>query len=143
MPIKIKPDQEELWIKANLGGKGHFFFGAPSARAFGAGLRPWPSATISYHLCNFWHPASPISIHRMRPRVPEVAQVIADGGRRPGPKARAEGARRRRPEEKMAFSPKEPLPYGPEPLPFGLNGAFGGRLRRSEPSPARRAPSAQ
>ena len=30
-----------------------------------------------------------------------------------------------------------------EPLPFGLNGAFGGRLRRSEPSPARRAPSAQ
>ena len=31
---------------------------APSARAFGAGLRPWPSATISYHLCNFWHPAA-------------------------------------------------------------------------------------
>ena len=31
----------------------------------------------------------------------------------------AEGLRRRRPEEKMAFSPKrkEPLPYGPEPLP--------------------------
>ena len=25
--------------------------------AFGAGLRPWPSATISYHLCNFCHPA--------------------------------------------------------------------------------------
>eukprot|EP00964_Phaeocystis_antarctica_P030014 scaffold16916_cov49-Phaeocystis_antarctica.AAC.5 len=31
---------------------------APSARAFGAGLRPWPSATISYHLCNFWHPGT-------------------------------------------------------------------------------------
>ena len=30
-----------------------------------------------------------------------------------------------------------------EPLPFGLYGAFGGRLRRSEPGPARRAPSAQ
>ena len=29
---------------------------APSARAFGAGLRPWPSATISYYLCNFCHP---------------------------------------------------------------------------------------
>ena len=25
--------------------------------AFGAGLRPRPSATISYYLCNFWHPA--------------------------------------------------------------------------------------
>ena len=31
---------------------------APSARAFGAGLRPWPSATISYYLCNFCHPAN-------------------------------------------------------------------------------------
>ena len=31
-------------------------FWAPSARAFGAGLRPRPSATISYRLCNFWHP---------------------------------------------------------------------------------------
>ena len=34
------------------------FSRAPSARAFGAGLRPRPSATISYHLCNFWHPGS-------------------------------------------------------------------------------------
>ena len=28
------------------------------ARAFGASLRPRPSATISYYLCNFWHPAA-------------------------------------------------------------------------------------
>ena len=70
-------------------------------------------------------------------------------------KACAEGARRRRPErENGLFLPDrgtastiwtaEPLPtIWTEPLPFGLNGAFGGRLRRSEPSPARRVPSAQ
>ena len=59
----------------------------------------------------------------------------------------AEGLRRRRapkaPRRKMAFSPQGTATIWTEPLPFGLNGAFGGRLRRSEPSPARRAPSAQ
>ena len=37
--------------------KGHFFYkGAPSARAFGAGLWP-PLASISYYLCNYRRPA--------------------------------------------------------------------------------------
>ena len=42
----------------------------------------------------------------------------------------AEGLRRRRPEEKMAFSPrKEPLATTgrAEPLPFGPNGSLGWR----------------
>ena len=58
------------------------------------------------------------------------------------PKARAEIP----PEKKNVLFPQEPLTLTyiwTEPLPFGLNGAFGGRLRRSEPGPARRAPSAQ
>ena len=42
-----------------------------------------------------------------------VAEGLAEGLRRRGaPKA---------PRIKMAFSPKEPLPYGPEPLPYGPN----------------------
>ena len=39
-------------------GKRPFFFGAPSARAFGAGLRPGlPPPLVSYHLCNYRRPA--------------------------------------------------------------------------------------
>ena len=46
-----------LLENASMTSKKAKFSKAPSARAFGAGLRPWPSATISYYLCNFWHPA--------------------------------------------------------------------------------------
>ena len=49
---------------------------APSARAFGAGLRPWPSATISYHLSNFWHPGA---LLRRRRRVALVGSAGRGG----------------------------------------------------------------
>ena len=42
------------------------FSRAPSARAFGAGLWPRPSATISYYLCNLWHPAETVGERRER-----------------------------------------------------------------------------
>ena len=73
-------------------------------------------------------------------RVPEVAQVIADGGRRPGPKARAEGARRRRLRKFWPFWTS--LTHFPR-----KNSIPGGRLRRTAPAGAfgalpQRAPSA-
>ena len=78
------------------------------------------------------------------PRVAEVAQVIADGGRRPGPKARAEGARRRRHRKFWPFwtslthFPRKNSRPGGRLQRTALAGAFGalprpgGRLRRSE-----------
>ena len=87
--------------------------------------------------------------------MPEVAQVIANGGRRPGPKARAEGARRRRPRKFWPFwtslthfPRKNYIPGGRAPSAHRLTapaaGAFGalrtapplppgGRLRRIHP----------
>ena len=59
----------------------------------------------------------------------------------------AEGLRRRRapkaPRRKNGLSSQGTATIWTEPLPFGLYGAFGGHHRRSEPGPARRAPSAQ
>ena len=55
--------------------KANIFYGA-----FGAGLRPWPSATISYYLCNFCHPgrcrsfcAQPLT------EEPQVSPLPAEG----------------------------------------------------------------
>ena len=58
----------------------------------------------------------------IRARVPEVAQVIANGGRRPAPKARAEGAQENfglfRPgfHKKPSKMPNIFWGYAPEPL---------------------------
>eukprot|EP00964_Phaeocystis_antarctica_P014512 scaffold7993_cov21-Phaeocystis_antarctica.AAC.1 len=66
---------------------------APSARAFGAGLRPWPSATINYYLCNFCHPARPSCT---------TSKVEANSSAGPGhkPRARAPASQALRPRHR-------------------------------------------
>ena len=49
--------------------------------AFGAGLRPWPSATISYHLCNFWHPVASLPRALRGRETRETSYLLASGCR--------------------------------------------------------------
>ena len=91
----------------------------------------------------------PVTPLRSKTLQPEMSGKV--DGRRPAPMARAEGAPKKKqnglfPQGTASYQiwtdRPEPLYHMDRTLPFGLNGAFGGRLRRTEPSPARRAPGA-